>query len=147
MNFEKSAKVTLWCCRILVGVMVFLLAAIYHLVQWYSGFRDLLWQAKAAIVLGFYLCAPAVLYALLCMDALLRQILAGQVFVTVNVRFIRRVRWCCAWVSLISVASGFLYPPLLFLAAIMAFLALSVSVVKNVMAAAVEIREENDLTV
>ena len=30
---------------------------------------------------------------------------------------------------------------------IMAFLALAVSVVKNVMAAAVEIQEENDLTV
>lgn len=40
-----------------------------------------------------------------------------------------------------------LLPALIFMTMIMAFLALAVSVVKNVMAAAVEIREENDLTV
>ena len=43
--------------------------------------------------------------------------------------------------------AAFFYPPLVFMTVIMAFLALAVSVVKNVMAAAVEIREENDLTV
>ena len=43
--------------------------------------------------------------------------------------------------------TGMIYPPLIFLAVIMAFLAMAVSVVKNVMAAAVELREENDLTV
>ena len=40
-----------------------------------------------------------------------------------------------------------LYPPLVFLAVIMAFLALVVSVVGNVLSAAVSIREENDLTI
>ena len=68
-------------------------------------------------------------------------------FVDSNIRFIRRIRWCCAIVSVVCLAAGFGYPPLLFLAVIMAFLALVVSVVKNVMAAAVELREENDLTV
>ena len=62
-------------------------------------------------------------------------------------RRIRRIRWCCAWVGLVCLAAGILYPPLLFLAVIMAFLALVVSVVKNVMAAAVELREEHDLTI
>ena len=87
------------------------------------------------------------LYALRCIDRLVVNILAGEVFVRDNVSRIRRIRWCCAWVSLVCLPASFFYPPLCFLAVIMAFLALVVSVVKNVMAAAVEIREENDLTV
>ena len=39
------------------------------------------------------------------------------------------------------------YQPLLFLTAIMTFLSLTVSVVRSVMGAAVQMREENDLTV
>ena len=81
------------------------------------------------------------------MDRLVSNILHQAVFVTENVRFLRRIRWCCAAVSLVCLIAGLFYQPLLFLAVIMAFLALTVSVVKNVMAAAVEIREENDLTV
>ena len=48
-------------------------------------------------------------------------------------------RWSFLVVSAGTVSSA--------MTTIMAFLALAVSVVKNVMAAAVEIREENDLTV
>ena len=105
------------------------------------------WQVCAAILVGFYLCTPAVLYAQWCIEQLVRNILKEEVFVLANVRCIRRIRWCCAWVSLVCLGAGMLYPPLLFLTVIMAFLALVVSVVKNVMAAAVELREENDLTV
>lgn len=94
-----------------------------------------------------YCCVPAVLYALSCMERLVRNILKEDVFVTQNVRFLRRIRWCCAAVSGICLPAAFFYPPLIFMTTIMAFLALAVSVVKNVMAAAVEIREENDLTV
>ena len=101
----------------------------------------------AAIMIGFYCCVPAVLYALSCMERLVRNILKEDVFVTQNVRFLRRIRWCCAAVSGICLPAAFFYPPLIFMTTIMPFLALAVSVVKNVMAAAVEIREENDLTV
>lgn len=147
MTSQKSAKFTLWCNRLLAVLVVGLIFGIYPLLTWYRGFRSLNWQVAAAILIGFYLCVPTVLYALYCIDQLLRNILAEQVFITNNVRYIRRIRWCCAGVSLICLFAGLLYQPLLFLAIIMAFLALVVSVVKNVMAAAVEIREENDLTV
>lgn len=147
MTSQKSAQFTLWCNRLIAAVVVLLCFTMYDLIMWYQGFRALIWQAMAAILIGYYCCVPFVLYAQWCIDRLVTNILKSKVFVTANVRYIRRIRWCCAGVSLISLISGCLYQPLLFLAVIMAFLALVVSVVKNVMAAAVELREENDLTV
>ena len=147
MKNQKSAVFTLWCSRFLMLTVGLLCFFMYDLITWYAGFRFLLWQTKAAILAGYYCCVPFILYALWCMDRLISNILKNDVFITVNVRFIRRIRWCCAGVSAVTLAAGCFYPPLLFLSVIMAFLALTVSVVKNVMAAAVEIREENDLTV
>jgi len=147
MNIERSAKITLWCSRLLAGAICVLLFAMPGLLRWYQTLRSLGSYGAAAIIIGFYCCAPIVLYALRCIDRLVRNLLKGAVFILENVRLIRRIRWCCAGVSLVCLPAAFFYPPLIFLAVIMAFLALVVSVVKNVMAAAVEIREENDLTV
>ena len=147
MSSQMSAKCTLWVNRFLAAAMVALCFFLYDLLVWYSTLRHLSWQVCAAIMAGFYLCTPAVCYALWCIEKLLRNILKSEVFILPNVRCIRYIRWCCAWVSLVCLVTGILYQPLLFLAVIMAFLALVVSVVKNVMAAAVELREENDLTV
>ena len=147
MTNSVSAKFSLWCNRLLAVVMALLCVFLYDLLVWYMGIRQLSCQVGMVILGGFYLCVPMVLYALLCIEKLLKNILQDDVFILPNVRCIRRIRWCCAGVSLVCLGVGFIYQPLLFLAVIMAFLALMVSVVKNVMAAAVEIREENDLTI
>ncbi len=147
MTSQTSATCTLWVNRIIACAVGVLCITLYDLLVWYRQLRQLPWQVCAVIMLGFYLCVPAVLYAQWCIERLLKNILAQQVFILPNVRYIRRIRWCCAIVSVLCLGAGVLYPPLLFLAVIMAFLAMVVSVVKNVMAAAVELREESDLTV
>ena len=147
MKPKVSAAFTLWCSRFLVVAVAVLLFAMPGLVSWYRNFRELGPNSAEAILIGFYCCAPVVFYALWCMDGLLRNILKDTVFVDKNVSYIRRIRWCCALVSLICLPAAWFYPPLIFLAVITAFLALAVSVVKNVLAAAVELREENDLTI
>ena len=147
MKSETSARISLWANRFLILVIFALCIFLKDLLVWYQTLRQLPWQVCAVIMGGFYCCVPAVLYALWCIERLLVNVLRENVFIPANVRCIRRIRWCCAWVSLLCLGAGLAYPPLLFLAVIMVFLALMVSVVKNVMAAAVEIREENDLTV
>ena len=99
--------------------------------------------------LGFIacLCAAVIVCALWNVDRLLTNILSGRVFTRKNVIRIRRIVRCCGLVSLICVPASFAYMPLIFLVAVMAFLCLIVSVVAEVMDAAVTIREENDLTV
>lgn len=147
MSVHSSAKITLLVNRMILLATVILLFALPGLLDWYQGFRPLGLHGAAAIFFGFYLCMPPVFFALWHMDRLLVNILAGQVFATGNVHRIRRIRWCCAAVSLICALAGCFYQPLIFLAVIMAFLALVVTVVGQVMKAAVEIREENDLTI
>lgn len=147
MTTALSGKITLWVNRFLFAVMIVLIFTFPALMNWYSGLRPLGQYGAAAVIIGFYLCVPVAGYALWCIELLLKSILAGDVFVLKNVRRVRRIRWCCAGVSGICLPTAFFYPPLFFVVVMMAFLALMVSVVKTVLAAAVELQEENDLTI
>lgn len=144
---DASAVATLWINRavmVLMGVLLFTLPA---LLNWYAKYRFLTVQGRTALIVAFYCCAVFIFIALWFMDALLRSIGKGEVFVRPNVRRIRRIRLCCGIVSLICLPAALFYLPLVFMVVIMGFLCLAVSVVASVMDAAVAIREENDLTV
>ena len=147
MKNHTSATISLWMTRAITVLVVLLCFFLYNLMDWYGSLRQLPRPVSLAIIIGFYFCVPGVLMALRSLEKLLINVLRQEIFIIYNVNRIRCIRWCCAWVGLVCLAAGVLYPPLLFLAVIMAFLALIVTVVKNVMAAAVEIREENDLTI
>ncbi len=147
MNSKLSAKFTLWCNRIIALAVVLLIFFLPKLLAWYQGLRPLGLHGAAAVFFGFYVCVPIVLYALWCVDRIVTNLLKDLVFIRANVRYVRRIRWCCAGVSLLCVPAACFYQPLIFMVVIMAFLALIVSLVKNILAAAVELREENDLTI
>ena len=147
-HYEFSSRVTLYATRFVTAVMLILLPTFPILVERYhQPFRPLLESERTAILAGFCCSVVAVVLALWNMDRLLCNILKAQLFTTDNVRHIRIVRWCCLAVSIICLCAAFGFPSLFFLAIIMAFLCLVVTVVGQVMKAAVEIREENDLTV
>ena len=144
----SAAKATLFFNRFLAAVMVGLIFFLPAFLDWYVTLRPAMRDsARLALLLGFYCSAPAVFFALWELDRLLRSILVRQVFILGNVRSISRVRWSCLAVSLICLSAACFYPPIMFMCIIMFFLTLILSVLASVMAAAVEIREENDLTV
>ena len=147
MRLKISATVTLWVNRAIFIAVVALCFLLPWLMDLYIKARPLDSDAQKAIFLAYYACTPVVLFALWNIEWLVRRILAGDVFIPNNVRRISRLRWCCLLVSLICLPATFFYLPLLFMVVIMGFLGLVVSVVANVMAAAVEIREENDMTI
>ena len=140
-------RLTLWVNRLIAMIVAVLLPCLPLLLNWYSNFRTLTQAEYTAILVAFYCCAVVIAGALWNMDKLLRNILKEEVFTRENVSRIRRVRWCCAGISLITLPAAFIYLPLFFLVIIMAFLSLVVCVVVRVMDAAVIIREENDLTI
>ena len=140
-------RLTLWVNRMIALIVAVLLPCLPLLLNWYSNFRTLTQAEYTAILVAFYCCAVVIAVALWNMDKLLRNILKEEVFTRENVSRIRRVRWCCAGISLITLPAAFIYLPLFFLVIIMAFLSLVVCVVVRVMDAAVIIREENDLTI
>lgn len=142
-----TARITLWVNRLIGLLLAVLLPTLPLLLDWYCNFRILTHAEYWAIAIAFYCSTAVVAVALWNLDCLLRNILALSVFTKDNVQHIRRVCRCCGGVSLICLPAAFIYLPLLFMVVIMAFLCLVVSVVAQVMAAAVAIREENDLTI
>lgn len=144
---NRSAALTLWANRLLMLTVVGLAFAMPKLLPWYNRFRPLEWDTNMALLIAFYLCVPIALYALYNLEKLLRNILAGEVFIRENVRMIRRVCGCCLLVSGICLPAACYYAPLIFFCIVMAFLCPVVNVVRYAFDAAVTIREENDLTI
>ena len=140
-------NVTLWVNRFAALLIIILLPTFHLLLNWYEGFRPLTEAGEIALTAAFYTCAIIALLALWNVDSLLRSILKEEVFTEKNVSYIRAIRWACAAISLLCLPATFFYLPLIFMVVIMAFLALVITVLVRVMSAAVEIREENDLTI
>ncbi len=108
-----------------------------------STIKDMLTLFSAC----FYPCsifAYVTLYSLL---KLLFNIKNGEIFITANVKYLRHISWCCFAVSFITIIGGILYIPFIFISVAAAFVGLLLRVVKNVMQNAVEIKNENELTI
>ena len=143
----NAVTVTLWAARLVALVMFVLLFTLPALLDWYCLYRALQPLERTALTIAFYCCSVAVFWALWQMDGLLRSIRRGEVFVIENVRRIGTLQWCCGAVALICIPAAFCYYPLVFMVAVMGFLCLAVSVLRQVMSAAVTLQEENDLTI
>ncbi len=147
-DYKLSSRVTLYVTRgvfALVGLLI--LGLPWVLEQYHLHFRPLEDTVRRAVLVGFYVSTLAILPALWNMDRLLRNILQEQVFVAKNVAHVRVVRWCCLAVSIICLAVAFDIPAMVFLSVIMGFLFLAVTVVGQLLKAAVALQEENDLTI
>ena len=147
MYTYRSTKITLWVNRCIAAAVIVIIFALPWMLNVYSRWRNLNTSAGSAIFVAYYCCAGVVLYAQWQMEKLLKNILDAEVFTRENVKRVMAVRWCCLLVSLICAPASVFYLPLIFMTIIMGFLGLVVSVVGNVLEAAVRIREENDLTV
>ena len=147
-HYVFSAKVTLLASRFVAVLIAFFLLFFPRMVDSYhQNFRPLADTERYALLGAFYLSAVAVEIAKYHMDRLLGNILRAELFTAENVSHIRYVRWCCFWVSVVCLFAFFGFPSMIFISTIMAFLALVVTVVGQVMKAAVELREESDLTI
>ena len=143
----NTAAITLWANRFVALVVFVLLFTLPRLLDWYCQYRILQPAERTALTAAFYCCSVAIFLALWHMDGLMRSICRDEVFTGKNVFRIRTIRWCCGAVALICVGAATCYYPLIFMVAVMGFLFLAISVLGQVMAAAVVLREENDLTV
>jgi len=79
--------------------------------------------------------------------ALLHQIGSGRVFIKENVAYLRYISWCCFAGAMLSIASAFYYVPWFAPGIAAAFMGLIIRVVKNVVAEAVALQDESDLTI
>ncbi len=95
----------------------------------------------------FYPCAvfsAVILYSLI---KLLFNIKSDEVFTLQNVKYLKTISWCCVAIALITFVGGYFYMPFMFVAMAGGFVGVLLRVLKNVMQTALELREENDLTI
>jgi len=160
-NKSKSATLSLICTRVLIGVTVAVAVVLPFILSsdpatgYYKVSSDagILYAGMAVeMVRAIFICAYAsfalAFIALLSLDLLLRNIRKGLVFVRANTKCLRIISWCCFIIAIIMLCCWpFISFVLIFVAAAAAFFGLLMRVVKNVVEAACEIKDENDFTI
>lgn len=153
-NSKKSVTLSITVCLVFVAVLTFaVFFGPYCVELWltlYRGFNKN-GEALQGLIKIFKCCFyPSVIFAyttLYCLIKLLFNIKKQEIFIIRNVTYLRIISWCCFAVALITLIGGFFYIPFLLIAVAAAFVGLMLRVVKNVMQNAVEIKEENELTI
>ena len=153
-NSKQSAMLSIVVCWVCVTILTaFLIAGPWLIGLWFIGYygwgvEDELYQrALQLYYVSFYPCAVFAYVTLYSLIRLLFNIRNGNTFIRRNVAYLRRISWCCYAVAGITLVGGVFYLPFLVVAVAAGFVGLMLRVVKNVMQSAVEIREENELTI
>ena len=140
-------------CVVAVVLVIFLITGPMIFDLYMTGFRGFESGGTALTNLGivcgicFYsasIFAAIILYSLF---KLLFNIKKEEVFIPKNATYLRIVSWCSFAIALITFVGGFFYMPLLFIAMAGFFAGVLLRVVKNVMYSAIELKQDNDLTI
>ena len=102
---------------------------------------------RTALYICLYGCAvPSLLVSYLLLR-ILSNIRKNVVFDRVNVKYCRYISWCCFAICALFFILGFFIPFSFIISFAAGFIGLITRVVKNLFNEAVDIKEENDLTV
>ena len=85
--------------------------------------------------------------SLYCLYRLLRNISNKEVFINENIKYLRLLSWFCFMVSFVCLLATSYYLPFILVTLGSSFLALILRIIKNVFAEAIEIKNENDVTI
>ena len=148
-NQDMSVKLSRICTRVII-VLALILAVLLPLICFADFFQGRFLIAPDLVLLlmpvYYAFCVPA-LIALVSLDRLLTSVSRNEVFTQGNVRKLRIISWCCFAAALILLASSFVSVVFFALAVLAAFFGVILRVVKNLFAAAVELKTENDFTI
>ncbi len=151
---KQSAVVSIVVCFVFLVVLTALVFfGPWVATQWLVRFRgmsadgELLQRMILLFKWCFYPCAVFAYVALYCLLKLLFNIKLDNTFITQNVGYLRCISWCCLGVTVITAIGGCFYLPFGVIAIAAAFMGLMLRIVKNVLQSAVEIKEENELTI
>ena len=117
------------------------------LASWYVTMRAMPRELGTVILVAFYICCPPAAAALFFVYRLLQNIRREQTFCSANTRLMTLIAWCCLAVAVVTFAAAFWYTPFFFITGAMLFIFLIVRVVRSCFAAAIELKEENSLTI
>ncbi len=134
-NHSKSLLLTAWWVRaalVLWTVLAIVLPFLCH---------------DITVRIFFYLVFVPVLLALYGLCKMLRNIQRGSVFSIENTAALRLTSWACFFAAVFLLAAACLWPVLIFASGVVGFLGLFARVIKNMLAEAIVLKEENDYTI
>ena len=139
-NSEKSIILSKLCVLLFMGLLLAVVVTAPWLTHWLVEFSQAgLKEKEAAFFMAtIYVGSVPAAFLLYSLLKLLRRIETGQVFTA---------SWSCFAGSGVALISLFYYYPWFIMAVAAAFMGLIVRVVKNVVAQAVELKDEADYTV
>lgn len=108
---------------------------------------DITETGRVLVMIASYLILAIFMFADVLMFRLLQRVKNGLVFTEKSVSLIRGVSWCCFAVCFLFGFLGIYFQLSFIVAFLGVFLGVCLRVIKNVIAEAVEIKNENDLTV
>lgn len=150
----KSIKLSLFITRFFAVVLVAIAIFAYPFFKWYvfDFFNDESQFTVNLLTFGAYFSIPPAGITLYCLNKLLMNIKVQKTFEKENVKMLRIISWCCFYVVLEGIICSIVYAPNFSFAFLVVtfsafFVGLLVRVVKNVLDSAIEIKEENELTI
>ncbi|MDR0853723.1 MAG: DUF2975 domain-containing protein [Clostridiales Family XIII bacterium] len=152
-NTDKSLTLSLVCTKIAI-VLVFAAAIAFPIALrkglfGEDGYVTAQMNDHIPLIIAiFIICCLLALIALFSLNRLLANIKNGNVFTEKNVRLLRTISWMCFAVAIATLVAGFATSFFfLVIGALACFFGLILRVVKNVIAAAVQLKDENDYTI
>jgi len=147
-NGKKSISLSKLCVLAFSAMLMAVALSAPWLVRWFLDFSraDLIGKEPLFLMTIYIGSVPAAVL-LFCLYRLLHGIERDQVFITVNVEYLRRISWSCFAGAIICVTSTPYYFPWVFVAVAAAFMGLIVRVIKNIIEQAVELKNESELTI
>ena len=148
-NSNRSVKLSSICTKLVIIRVVISIVTLPEVMKNYMQYvrwgNDIT-MVKAFTAILYASCVPA-LIALVCLDRLLNNIKGERIFINTNVKYLRKISWCCFGVAGILLFAGYYYLLFILVAFIVAFMGLILRVVKNVIEQAIILKDENDYTI
>ena len=104
-------------------------------------------QNVMLIMPAYYAFCIPIYVALISLNRLLAAVKRGEIFTARNVRFLRIISWACFLAAFILLVSTYVSITFFAFAIIATFFDIVLRTMKNLFAAAVELREESDYTI
>lgn len=147
-NGKKSIRLSKFCVLAFMVMLIGTILSAPWLVQRFLLFsRAYLVGTGALFLTTIYSGSVPAAVLLFCLYRLLHRIETEQVFIAMNVECLRRISWSCFAGAIICFVSVSYYSPWIFVAVAAAFMGLIVRVIKNIVAQAVELKNESDFTI
>lgn len=142
---ETSTKLTLAVTYIAAIILALLMIFASPIARYIIG--EGAKTAFLSAVAAFYICCPAAWIALYKIHRLLKNVLKDTIFTNETATLLRHLSWCCAFVAAVSLVTTYFCHIFFTFTIGAAFMTLILRVLKNVMAKAVQLKEENELTI